>query len=157
MAEEPRVQDDQVMAALAHGAAFLPFWGIVGAIVIWATQKDKSRFVAFQALQALFYQVLPLLGGMLFGLCYFCSFASFFLAIPITGLAGEEGEGLAAFLAFLPMSAPFCIMGLAFLVWLAYVVYAVYAAVRVIQGQDFRYALIGRWLERYMAREEAAD
>ena len=36
--------DDRIMAALAH------FLGLFGALIIWATQKDKSRFVKFQAL-----------------------------------------------------------------------------------------------------------
>ena len=114
MAEEKRTQDDQVMAALAHGTAILPFWGLIAAVVIWVTQKEKSRFVAFQALQAMAYHVLPLLGGLLFFLCYLCSFASFFLVflvIPLAATAPEEmGEGpialIAVLLSTLPMAIP---------------------------------------------------
>jgi len=40
-------QDERIIAALANVTIVLPFWGAIGAIVIWATQKDKSTYVAF--------------------------------------------------------------------------------------------------------------
>ena len=46
------------MAALAHAGIFVPTIGIVIPIVIWVTQKGKSRYVTFQAFQALVYQAL---------------------------------------------------------------------------------------------------
>ena len=39
--------DERVMAALAH------FFGLIAALIVWVLNKDKSRFVRFQALQAL--------------------------------------------------------------------------------------------------------
>ena len=52
MTEQPfsasaATQDDKVVAALAP----------LIAIIVWATQKGKSPFVAFQSLQALVYQL----------------------------------------------------------------------------------------------------
>ena len=159
MTEQTVSQDDHVMAALAHGAAILPFWGLIGAIVIWATQKDKSRFVRFQALQALVYQVLPILGGLIFFVCYFCSFGGFFLTIPIAALAeqgGGGGEVAAVIAAIVTTGLPFIIFGVAMLVWLAWLIYAIVAAVRVFQGHDFRYVVVGPWLERILERREMA-
>ncbi len=158
---EKRSQDDYVMAALPHLATFLPFWGLVASIVIWATQKDKSRFVGFQALQAMIYQLMPVLGGILFFLCYLCSFGAIFVVTPLIAAAadsaGTQSEGVIAALAMLPMSLPFCIWGVVLVIFLCYVAYALYAAIRVFQGHDFRYALIGSWLDRYMQRETAAE
>jgi uncharacterized Tic20 family protein len=51
-------QNDKIMAALAHISALLPLMGVIAPIVIWATQKDKSEYVAFQALQAVVYQLV---------------------------------------------------------------------------------------------------
>ena len=39
--------DERVMAALAH------FFGLIAALIVYVVNKDKSRFVRFQALQAL--------------------------------------------------------------------------------------------------------
>lgn len=152
-------QDDQVMAALAHGAAILPFWGMIGAIIIWATQKDKSPFVRFQALQALAYQVLPILGGVLFFVCYFCSFGGFFLTIPLAALAEEGlagGEAAAIIAALVTTGLPFIIFAVATLVWLAWLIYAIVGAVQVFQGRDFRYVVVGPWLERTLEQRENA-
>ena len=82
-------QDERVMAAIAHASAILPMWGIIAAIVIWATQKNKSRFVHFQALQAAVYQVAVILGSFLLGACYMCSIFAF----PIAGMLAESGAG----------------------------------------------------------------
>ncbi|MBN1179141.1 MAG: DUF4870 domain-containing protein [Anaerolineae bacterium] len=156
-----RSQDDYIMAALTHLAVILPLWGLVAAIVIWATQKDKSRFIAFQALQSMIYQVLPIFGFVAFFFCYTCSFAGTFLIIPVGALMAEGGgEGaetaLAVLVSMLSMGLPFAVFGVAALIWLGYIVYAVYAAIRVFQRHDFRYAVIGAWLERYLNRAETA-
>jgi uncharacterized Tic20 family protein len=57
MASTRPTQDDRIMAALSHITVILPFFGVVAPIIIWVTQKEKSQYVAFQALQALAYQL----------------------------------------------------------------------------------------------------
>jgi uncharacterized Tic20 family protein len=39
------VQDERILAALSHVSTILPMWGLIAAIVIWASQKDKSEYV----------------------------------------------------------------------------------------------------------------
>ena len=56
-------QDERMMAGLAHGSILLGLFtngigGIAAALVIWITQKEKSDYVAGQALQAMIYQTL---------------------------------------------------------------------------------------------------
>ena len=50
------------MAALAHASALLNLFsgagGLIAALVIWLTQKEKSAWVAFHALQALVFQAV---------------------------------------------------------------------------------------------------
>ncbi len=71
-------QDERVMAALAHISAILPFMGVTPPIVIWVTQKGKSKYVAFQALQALAYQLSMIVVWFIGGGCYFCSLLTTF-------------------------------------------------------------------------------
>ena len=156
-------QDERILAALAHASVILPFWGLIGAIVIWATQREKSRFVNFQALQGSVYQFSLILLGFVGGACYMCSFFGMFLVMPV-GIFAMEGisdpntvEGLIAMLiTFTTTLFPFCVMGIFVLIGAAFVIYGLYGAVRVLQGDDFRYAIIGRRLERYLAQEEIA-
>jgi len=155
-------QDECILAALAHASVILPFWGLIGAIVIWATQREKSRFVGFQALQALVYQLALIVGGFLGVACYMCSFfLIIFLVLPVgayaIGAFATEGAAnsdlLGGLLGIVMTTFPFCIMGVLALVGFAYVFYGLYGAVRVLQGRDFRYAIIGRRLEQYLNRE----
>jgi uncharacterized Tic20 family protein len=158
-------QDDKVVAALAHAL------GPLIAIIVWATQKDKSPFVAFQSLQALVYQLTGFVGALLGMACYMCSFVGMFVSmfafIPLgaIGAAATEGstdaaEGLAALIGILismvTMIVPFAIFGLLILAIMAFLLYGLWAAISVFQGKDFRYIIIGRWLERYLAQNAEA-
>ncbi|HEY73922.1 MAG TPA: DUF4870 domain-containing protein [Thermoflexia bacterium] len=153
-------QDERIMAALAHASVILPFWGLIGAIVIWATQREKSRFVGFQALQVMAYQLALILVGLLGFGCYLCSFFGTFMLMPLGMFAAEgasDAEGIMGMLAaMLTTFFPFCVMGIFILVGIAFVGYGLYGAARVLQGHDFRYALIGCRLEQYMNREKPA-
>src|SRR5512145_2488025 len=50
--------DEKIMAALAHGSVFLMFLGPVVPVILWASQRKKSKYVSFHALQAMGYQAL---------------------------------------------------------------------------------------------------
>ena len=140
-------QDERVMAAVAHATIIFPAVGLIGPLIIWGTQREKSPFLAFQALQAAAYQFLLLLCGLLAGALYMCSF----LSVPVTALLSVPfDEGAAICLPFLGFSCTFGILFLLMLAWLAYVGYGLFGAVSVLQGTDFRYAFLGRRLESYL-------
>jgi hypothetical protein len=46
--------------------------------------------------------------------------------------------------------------GLLILAALAFFLYGLWAAISVFQGKDFRYIVIGRWLERYLSQDAGA-
>jgi uncharacterized Tic20 family protein len=143
-------QDERITAALAHVTILVPFWGIIAAIVIWATQKDKSRFAAFQALQAITYHLTYFIAQMILMALYMCSFFTF---IPLAVMAGGENGEIDSPIALLFFPGiPFCIFPLFFVLVLAFIGYGLYAAWSALQGRDFRYAVIGNRLERYLAR-----
>jgi uncharacterized Tic20 family protein len=142
-------QDERVMAAVAHATVIFSAVGLIGPLIIWGTQKEKSPFLAFQALQAAAYQFLLLLGGLLAGALYMCSF----LSIPVTALLSAPfDERAAVCVPFLGFSCTFGILFLLMLAWLAYLGYGLFGAVSVLQGNDFRYVFLGPWLERYLER-----
>jgi uncharacterized Tic20 family protein len=161
-------QDDKVMAALGHATIIWPLMGIIAPLVIWATQKDKSDFVAFQALQAAAYHITLILGGLVFGLCLFCVYFGMFIAgmgmplsmfftIPIQGPTPEElppGAVVGVIVGFMAIFVLylliFALLMLIFVLWLAYIAYGLYGAVASLRGKDFRYVIIGSRLERYL-------
>lgn len=140
-------QDEKVLAAVAHGSILLGpmtngIGGIVTALVIWLVQKDRSAYVAFQALQALAYQgVTFVLTGLLW-----CCWGVGWMALWMTptllnpaayqDVAPPAGFWIGLALAIVPLG----LWGLTFL-------YALYAAARCLGGHAFKYAVVGRWLE----------
>jgi uncharacterized Tic20 family protein len=144
---KPVDQNDRIMAAMAHITVLLPLMGVIAPIIIWATQRDKSEFVGFQALQAAIYQLSMIILYFLGMACYMCSFIA--LLIPVS--FSQAGSGASA--EWLGVFFPFLVLGLFLVVGIAYVIYGVVATILVLQGKDFRYILIGRWVEGYLSRQ----
>ncbi len=126
---EAITKDERTWALLAHLSIFLNlFTGLLGtaaALVIYLVYKDKSKYVAYQAMQALIFQLAFFFGGgLLIGAVWL-----------ITGLLSLVLVGLilipiALILSLLPIGC---------------LVYAIYAAVETYHGKDFKYWLVGDW------------
>jgi uncharacterized Tic20 family protein len=120
----------------------------VAPIVIWVTQKDKSEYVGFQALQAIAYQLTMVLawfaGMVLYMVLYMGSFFATFLTMPF----GDSSQSFPIF--FL---VPFAVMGCLMLGTLVLIVYALVGAVMVLQGKDFRYIILGDQLKRWIKQK----
>ena len=103
--------------------------GILGPVVpliLYMSYKDRSRYVAYQSLQALIFQLVWWVGGgVLVGIAW-----------TITGVLSAILIGL--------ICIPFAILFSA--LPLVAVVYGVIAGVQTSQGQDFKYWLIGDWV-----------
>lgn len=100
--------------------------GPVAALIIYLIFKDRSRYVAYQSLQAFLLQLIAWVGGgILTGIAW-----------TITGILSAVLVGLCLI--------PFAILISA--IPLAAIVYGIVAAVQTNQGQDFRYWLIGDWV-----------
>lgn len=136
------------MAALSHVAIVLFFMGAIVPIIIWVTQKEKSSYVAFQALQAAVLQITMILAYFVAMLCYFCSFFSFFLGAFLVTANETLGE-----MAFAGMFAiQMLLFGLMFVSWFAFIIYGIVGAMMTLQGKEFRYFIIANRLEKYLMR-----
>jgi uncharacterized Tic20 family protein len=138
-------QDERIMGALPHISVLIPYIGVIVPIMIWVTQKDKSRFVYLQALQAAAYQLALFVATLLGWGCYILSFV---LLIPTMVFIQPSSEWPALAATFIP----FCVLGLIGLGWLFFLIYGIVAAIQVFQGKDFRYIVIGDQVERFMQK-----
>lgn len=139
MNQENKSTENRLLAALAHGSVVAQGIGILVGVLVYITQRDKSRYAAFQGLQAAVFQLVNLIivigmwvvWGVLYGLSI----------IQLIRL-GENAEPPAFFwIALISMVIPIIYMVLISL-------YGLWGAVRTWQGKDFRYLIIGRWLEK---------
>jgi uncharacterized protein len=145
-------QDERVMAALAQISVLVPFLGVVAPIVIWVTQKDKSRYVAFQSLQAIAFQLTMILAWFIGMGCYMCSFFSMFLTIPLAS-STESSQSISPLFG-VTMFTPFLVMGLILLGGFLFILYGIVAAIMTFQGKPFRYMIIGRRVEQFLQSKQ---
>lgn len=122
--------DERQWAMFAHLGVLVNlisgFLGPLVPLIIYMVYKERSRYVAYQSLQALIFQLIWWVGGgILTGVAWF-----------ITGLLSAVVIGI--------LCIPFaCIISAMPLVALGY---GVYGGVQVSQGQDFKYWLVGDWV-----------
>ncbi|MGD2041771.1 MAG: DUF4870 domain-containing protein [Anaerolineae bacterium] len=143
--ETTLTQDEKTLAALAHGSILLGIFtsgigGIITALILWITQKDKSRYVAQQSLQALVYQAITFLVTMLAWCCWGMLWM-FMIFVPLMSnpQAFETTPPPGIFGGLFLMVVPFAVWGLTIL-------YGLWGAVSCLSGRDFKYAIIGNWL-----------
>jgi uncharacterized Tic20 family protein len=143
--EVPLTSDEKLMGALAH------FFGPLVAVIVWITQKEKSPFVKFQALQALaFDMALFLVTGVtslcIFGAIFIGVFASMFGAINTS----SSVEDIMPFFFMAPFMFPFfafvCILPLSLLITAVRLI----ATISILNGRNYRYPLFGRWVENFL-------
>jgi uncharacterized protein len=148
-------QDERIIAALSHASALLPLMGVIAPIVIWITQKEKSRYVAFQSLQALVYQLVMIVGYLVGMGCYMIFLFSTMIALPFLSTSGSSDIIDPIF--EIGLVIPFLVIGAFFLVGFLFMVYGVIGAVKAFQGKPFRYFLIGKRVEKYIQPKQEAD
>lgn len=122
--------DERTWAMLAHLSVlvnlFTAVLGPVVAFIIYIVYRDRSRYVAYHALQSLVLQLIVWVGG---GLVIGAAWA-------IAGILSAVVIGLllmpfACLLSFVPLVAP---------------IYGIIGAIKTSQGEDFKYWLIGDWV-----------
>jgi uncharacterized Tic20 family protein len=122
--------EERSWAMLAHLRILLNLvtglLGLVGALVIYLVYQNRSRYVAYHALQSLIFQLIVWLGGGI-----------------LTGVAWAITSVLSAVLVGL-LCIPFALA--ISIIPLAGVVYGVIGGIQCSQGQDFRYWLVGDWV-----------
>jgi len=104
------------------------FLGLVPAAVIYFAYKDRSRYVAYQSLQAIVFQLV-----FFFGAALLAGIVALISAPLVLVCVGLFGILLAILLALVPIGA---------------LVYGIVAAVDTYHGRDFQYWLIGQWLRK---------
>ena len=148
--------NERTWAGLAHASILLGLFtngigGIGVALVLWITQKDKSPYAAFQAMQSLVYQVMTYILVFLLFSCW----GGVWMLMLIPAILGnpEALNGAPPTVMWVGLA----LMVIPFGVWLLTTAYGVLGAVRCFQGHDFRYLLVGKWVGRQVGQGESND
>ncbi len=129
--------DEKMLALFSHLSLFLG--GIVLPIIFWATNRDKSKFVTFHALQALWFHI-----------AYIAIIIAWVFVFIIIGVVG--GIGIGAFSSATgskEMPVFFIIIMVGFYATLFAIIfgaiaYSVYMGIKSYKGELCKYPIIGK-------------
>jgi hypothetical protein len=129
-------QDERTWAMLAHLSILLNlvtgFFGPIAALIVYLVYQDRSRYVAYHAMQSFVFQLVFWIGAGIFaGVTWAVSGA---LTVILVGCLLMP---IALLISLIPLAA---------------LVYGVIGAIQVSQGQDFRYWLVGDWVRSTLTR-----
>jgi uncharacterized Tic20 family protein len=144
-------KQDRLLAGLSHLGVLLPLAGMLVPLVVWLSRRGEPSVLRFQAIQALIYQGIGAAGYMLY---YAVSMAAGVAFVPVSlGLAVFSDAGSSStpgadgllFAIFFILIAIMVLLSLAVqcLAWPIYIFLGTWAGVRVLQGRDFHYPVIG--------------
>jgi uncharacterized Tic20 family protein len=139
--EKPDMES-RLLAALSHGSIFLQGAGILVGVVVYLTQREKSRYAAFQAIQAAVFQLISMIfivGMWIVWTIFYC--LSLIPVIQAAETAPNAPPPPIFWIGIGSMAIPFAVM-------IVIGLYGLWAAIRTLQGKDFRYPIIGSALEK---------
>ena len=118
--------DDKLWALLAHLAGLLVLVAapanLIATLILFLVYKDKSRYVAFHALQSFYFQLAIVAVALLFGILSFVTMGlGLLIAVPVWIVLAIAG-----------------------------IVYPVVAAVHAQRGEIYEYAFVGRLAREHM-------
>jgi len=133
--------DEKLFAFLSHLSVILG--GILLPIIIWAIQKDKSKFIRFHSLQAIFYHIA--IGVIIV-------FIVIILAVLIVLGAGfgalASGHSNHEAMPVMMMILIFFFYGFIFLLAFGSIGYGIYLAVKAYNGALIKIPVIGNIIYR---------
>jgi uncharacterized Tic20 family protein len=122
--------EERTWAMLAHLSVLVNlFTGILGpvvALIIYLMYMNRSKYVAYHAMQSFLFQLVVWYGiGVMWG---------------IVGILSAIVVGV-VLIPFACVLTPFMLMGMAIAP-----IYGVWGGIQTSQGQDFKYWLVGDWV-----------
>jgi uncharacterized Tic20 family protein len=144
--------EDRWVAAMGHLAVINVFWGMLAPLTAWIVQGKRNTFLMFQSIQTLVFQAVSFVllifatflltgGSLIFALSMSAiSLNSESLSTPSILLGGVVYLATqlcaVAFFAFVP----------------AFHVLGQWAGYRILKGDDYRYPVIGKLVERQVLK-----
>ena len=143
--------EERWVASMGHFAVIIMLWGMLAPAATWMLQGRRSPFLKFQSIQALVFQAGTLL--LFASTIVFYLGGSFFFLLSM-GFSGEPNfnstdrmMGMVVLLVSM-----LCASAIVLIVPLLHIM-GQWAGYRVLKGDDYRYPLVGRWVERFIERQ----
>ena len=139
------------VAAMGHFSILILIWGMLAPLTAWILYGKRNLFLKFQSIQTLVYQagttILYFVGGFIY-------LFGFLLLIVGTGVIGEPNlNSSGGIFGILVFGVSLLISFLLLLVVPLLHILGQWAGYRVLKGDDYRYPLIGKLVERWIVNK----
>jgi uncharacterized Tic20 family protein len=147
--------EERWLASMGHFSVIIALWGLLAPAATWILQGKHSPFLKFQSIQTTIYQGfvnLLFLGAG--GMYYFGALVMLLTMVLSRGAGVNEPAGMAGIIIF------FVTLLVSMLVMLAIPLFHIlgqWAGYRVLKGDNYRYPLIGKLVEKRLAKSYGAQ
>jgi uncharacterized Tic20 family protein len=139
--------EDRWVAAMGHISVIIMLWGMLAPLTAWILQGGRSLFLKFQSIQTIVYQTSVTL--LYFGAMFIYMFG-FFIFIALTGFGGNMNlNSSVGIVGLVILIASMLIAILVVLILPLFHILGQWAGYRVLKGDDFRYPLVGKLVEKW--------
>lgn len=147
--DEPH--QERVAASMGHFGIVYPLWGMLVPFIFLAAKGGRSRYLKFESLQIIVFQAISTVVTLGLGVLAFIILLASVLPVMVSLQTGAPldmppMESLFGFFIFL-----ICLMVIVLVVPL-YQILGQWAGLRILQGREYRYPLVGRWVEGWLAK-----
>jgi uncharacterized Tic20 family protein len=144
--------EERWVAAMGHFSILIMLWGMLAPLTALLLQGKRSLFLKFQSVQTFVYQGVATV--LYFG-AVFIYMLGFFAFVAVTGIVGVAQDGglplgMLSLVAFIGFSL------LAFVIFLLIPLFHIlgqWAGYRVLKGDDYHYPVLGKLVEKWIARQ----
>ncbi len=142
--------EERWVASMGHFSVIIALWGLLAPLTARILQGRHSSFLKFQSIQTIVFQAFVTL---LYGLAGVFYVIGLVVVFAMLGLAGNPNLGSSAGMAGLILF--FVTLLIAALIMLSVPFFHIlgqYAGYRLLKGENYRYPLVGRLVERWIAK-----
>jgi uncharacterized Tic20 family protein len=140
--------EDRWVTAMGHFSVIIALWGMLAPLTAWALQGQRNLFLKFQSIQTLVYQGGVMLLYLVAGAIYMFGF---FALLITTGLGADAAfSSSRGTIGLVILFGSMLVAIFIVLIIPLFHILGQWAGYRVLKGDDYRYALIGRLVEKWM-------
>jgi uncharacterized Tic20 family protein len=139
------------VAAMGHFSILIMLWGMLAPLTAWILQGKHSLFLKFQSIQTLIYQAGTTILYFVALFMYLFGFLLFFVAMAATGQPDLNSTmGIFSIVVFgISLLISFLII---LLIPLLHIL-GQWAGYRILKGDNYRYPLVGKFVENRLSKE----
>jgi uncharacterized Tic20 family protein len=148
--------EDRWVAGMGHFSVIIAIWGMAAPLIAWVLQGQRRLFLKLQSMQALVYQAGVTI--LYLGTVFFYLFGV--MIISLMAMLGRTEnmrmDSPVAMAGILILAVSLLVIVLVMLLVPLLHILGQWAGYRVLKGDDYRYPLVGRLVEKWISQNSTS-